>query len=252
MPTKLSVNLNKIALIRNSRPTAIPNVLEFAQLSIAGGAQGITLHPRSDLRHVRPQDVYDMADFLKRHPNVELNIEGNPQAGPSKDYPGFMQLIRDVKPTQVTLVPDSPHQLTSDHGWNVAANMKYLTDTITELHSLGCRTAIFLDYNYPSFHDVLETGTDRIELYTEPYARAYESGSYTNLLAHFSKTAEQLHRTGIGINAGHDLNLMNLPEFSKVLQDRLLEVSIGHALTCDALKLGWNETIKRYLACFAS
>ena len=248
MKSKLSINLNKIALLRNSRPTVVPSVLDMAELSIQAGAEGITLHPRPDCRHVRPDDVDIIHLLLKSsYPSIELNIEGNPKAIANDQYPGFMSIIRKIKPHQVTLVPDSNDQLTSDHGWRVKENLVYLQDVIAECHDLGCRTSIFIDYDTDELEAIQATKTDRVEIYTEPYARAFEQKEFADVLTQCAETARLLHIMGIGINAGHDLNQENLQPFCTALNNTLLEVSIGHALTCDSLLEGWTPTVKKYL-----
>ena len=227
--TDLSINLNKIALIRNSRVTRIPDVVAHAQQCIAAGADGITVHPRPDQRHIRAQDCLD----LKASLTVELNIEGNPftAATPSdrddvKDYPGFMALVREALPAQVTLVPDSDGQLTSDHGFDVARDGGRLAPVIRELKDLGCRVSLFMDPEPAAMVTVASLGADRIELYTESYARAHEAGDFRAVLNAFQETAAAAIEAGLGVNAGHDLNLSNLPDFKL---PALAEVSIGHA-----------------------
>lgn len=244
--TDLSINLNKIALIRNSRVTRIPDVVAHAQQCIAAGADGITVHPRPDQRHIRAQDCLD----LKASLTVELNIEGNPftAATPSdrddvKNYPGFMALVREALPAQVTLVPDSDGQLTSDHGFDVARDGGRLAPVIRELKDLGCRVSLFMDPEPAAMLTVASLGADRIELYTESYARAHEAGDFRAVLNAFQETAAAAIEAGLGVNAGHDLNLSNLPDFKL---PALAEVSIGHAFTVDALTWGIAETVLRY------
>ena len=246
--TDLSINLNKIALIRNSRVTTTPDVVEYAKLCIDSGGDGITVHPRPDQRHIRAQDCRDLRQALE----VELNIEGNPFAGPApssrsdvEDYPGFLTLVEELCPAQVTLVPDSDTQLTSDHGFDVAKDGERLAPIIDRLKSLGCRVSIFMDPLPDAMPIVAQMGADRIELYTESYARAHAAGDYGHVLAAFQETASAARAEGLGINAGHDLNLRNLPDFK--IQD-LAEVSIGHAFTADALRWGIPATIERYQA----
>lgn len=249
--TILSINLNKIALIRNSRDTQIPDVVEHALRCIAAGAQGITVHPRPDQRHIRAQDC----DQLKEALTVELNIEGNPftsargsdRLGVS-DYPGFMALVERVRPAQVTLVPDGDNQLTSDHGFDLSRDGARLEPIIKQLKEWGCRVSLFMDPHADAMPLASELGADRIELYTEAYARAHESGQFAEVLTGYQEAAAAAIAAGLGVNAGHDLNLRNLPDFHI---PGCLEVSIGHAFTVDALTYGLHETVKKYLAAVA-
>jgi len=248
--TALSVNLNKIALIRNSRDTRFPDVVEHAGICVNAGADGITVHPRPDQRHIRAQDCYDLAQAL----NVEFNIEGNPFAPPHaseragvSDYPGYLPLVREIRPTQCTLVPDTDNQLTSDHGFDLRRDAARVTPVIEELRSLGIRTSLFLDPDPEQVRLAADTGTDRIELYTESYARAFlENGDVEGELQRFIRAAETAAEVGLGVNAGHDLNLDNLPGFTRV--SHLAEVSIGHALVIDALRMGLAAAVAAYLA----
>lgn len=235
----LSVNLNKVAMLRNARPLAIPSVVKMGEISIAAGAQGLTVHPRPDERHIRRTDVYDLAKLLKEHPTVEFNIEGNPFESP------FMEIIREVRPDQCTLVPDDPDQNTSDHGWNVPENAARLKEIIGELNELGCRVSLFMDPDVEQIKQVPPLGCSRIELYTEPYATAYREGKGDESFEIYRKAAECAQSLGIGVNGGHDLNLENLPLFKKI--PNLLEVSIGHALTADALEMGFAGAVEAYL-----
>jgi pyridoxine 5-phosphate synthase len=245
----LSVNLNKIALIRNSRDTTNPDIPEHARMCIAAGADGITVHPRPDQRHIRASDCYELGDAV----GVEFNIEGNPMAGPRKserpgvgDYPGFMQLVRDIRPDQCTLVPDGDAQLTSDHGFDLKRDGDRVTPLIGELKALGVRTSLFMDPDPEQIRLAAQTGADRIELYTESYARAFASRENTDaVLQQFVVAAETALAHGLGVNAGHDLDLHNLPAFAAAVPG-LLEVSIGHALTVDAIRLGLAATIAAY------
>lgn len=237
--TNLSVNLNKVAMLRNARPLDIPSVVKMGKISIAAGAQGLTVHPRPDERHIRRTDVYDLATLLKAHPTVEYNIEGNPFESP------FMEIIRDVRPDQCTLVPDDPNQNTSDHGWDVAKNAERLKAVIDELNALGCRVSLFMDPDIEQIKQVPPLGCSRIELYTEPYATAYREGKGEESFTVYRKAAECAQSLGIGVNGGHDLNLENLPRFKEI--PNLLEVSIGHALTADALEMGFAGAVKAYL-----
>lgn len=232
--TKLSVNINKIATIRNARGGNIPDVKLAAINCEKFGAQGITVHPRPDERHIRYTDVYDIKSVI----TVEFNIEGYPSDK-------FMNLVKTVKPTQVTLVPDPPDALTSNAGWDIRANLNFLKKVIKELHDYGIRTSIFVETDLDNIRWAKETGTDRIELYTEPYASNFEK-NVEKAVEPFIHAAETANEVGLGINAGHDLNLQNLKYFVQNVP-HLLEVSIGHALISDALYFGLENTIKMYL-----
>nr|AIA13063.1 Pyridoxal phosphate biosynthesis protein PdxJ [uncultured bacterium] len=236
--TRLSVNLNKVALLRNARNIGIPSVSRAAQICIKAGAHGLTLHPRPDERHARERDVYELAELLRETPTVELNIEGNP-------FPKFMEIVRAVRPTQCTLVPDSPEAFTSDHGWNIREEKERLKPVIEELKGLGIRLSLFMDADSPEIELAKEIGADRIELYTEPYAAAYGSASAETVFEQFRLAAEKAQRVGLGVNAGHDLNLDNLGKFCSI--PNVLEVSIGHALISDALELGLFDAVGAYL-----
>tara|TARA_R110000772_G_scaffold255327_1_gene371424 strand:+ start:18034 stop:18804 length:771 start_codon:yes stop_codon:yes gene_type:complete len=246
--TALSVNLNKIALIRNSRDTRNPDIPLHAQLCIDAGVDGITVHPRPDQRHIRVQDCHDLAAML----SVEFNIEGNPMTGPRKsdragvsDYPGFMALVREIRPAQATLVPDGDNQLTSDHGFDLHRDGDRIAPLVAELKALGIRTSLFMDPEPAQMRLAAELGADRIELYTESYAQAFANGTEVDaVLQRYIRAAEAAAEAGLGVNAGHDLDLHNLPAFSRV--PGLLEVSIGHALTVDALRLGLAGAIAAY------
>lgn len=243
--TVLSVNVNKVALLRNSREGVIPDVVEMALLCIEAGAGGITVHPRPDLRHIRPHDVRELAAAI----DVEFNIEGNPFSEPTPAYPGFMALVREVRPAQATLVPDSVDQLTSDHGWDLASAFDRLKPVITELQDIGCRVSLFVDPGCPDLPLVKELGAERIELYTESYARQFEAeDGRPAVLRRYADSAREAQAMGLGVNAGHDLNLENLAAFCGGVPG-VLEVSIGHALVADALRFGLPETVRRYLAC---
>lgn len=244
--TILSVNLNKVALVRNSRDTTSPSPVEFAAIAVAAGAEGITVHPRPDQRHIRASDCHDLAAAL----TVEFNIEGNPFAPPVAsgrtsigDYPGFMALVEATRPAQVTLVPDGDAQLTSDHGFDLRQDGERLQPIIAQLKAWNCRVSVFMDPEPEQMSLVAAIGADRIELYTEAYAVAHAEGGFGSTLDAFTETAIAANEAGLGINAGHDLNLTNLPDF-KI--PHLLEVSIGHALTVDALRYGFVESVKRY------
>ncbi|MEE2652214.1 pyridoxine 5'-phosphate synthase [uncultured Spongiibacter sp.] len=249
--TALSINLNKIALIRNSRDTEYPSVIEHAKRCIAAGAQGITVHPRPDQRHIRADDCYALADVL----DVEFNIEGNPLAAPMKsdrtgvsDYPGFMEIIRRTRPAQCTLVPDNNSQLTSDHGFDLKRDGEKIAPIIEELRAMGVRVSLFMDPDAEQIRLAKTFGADRIELYTGPYAQAYGSPQQENCLARFVDASRVAAESGLGLNAGHDLNLHNLALFKRSV-DQLLEVSIGHAFTVDAIELGLDRAIAAYLDC---
>jgi len=237
--TRLSVNLNKVALLRNSRSLGIPSVIRAAMWSIEAGARGITVHPRPDQRHIREADVRDLATLLQGFPEIELNIEGNP-------FPEYLDLVREVRPRQATLVPDSPGATTSDHGWDLEADGERLEPVIAELRALGVRVSLFVDHDRVDFRRARELGADRVELYTEPFARAFATGEYGAVLAGFSGAARRAQAEGLGVNAGHDLNLANLATFTRV--PGILEVSIGHALVADALELGFRAAVTSYLA----
>ncbi len=249
MSTALSVNLNKIALLRNSREGNYPDVMAFARLCIEAGVQGLTVHPRPDLRHIRPEDARAISVLIQEHPALEFNIEGNPFAGPSGQYPGFMTLVKDLIPHQCTLVPDSDDQLTSDHGFDLAKDGATLEPLIQELRRLGIRVSLFMDPDLKQISLARELGAERIELYTGPYAAAYlqDPKRANTLLTCYQAAAEHARQLGLGVNAGHDLNLDNLPELLACAA--IDEVSIGHALTVDALLKGFEKALGAYLAC---
>ena len=287
----LSVNLNKIALIRNSRDTAHPSVPLHAEMAIAAGADGITAHPRPDQRHIRATDCLDLAQLVATsnanrgsdgrgssggstsnanqgsktsgesassanrtppHPVLDFNIEGNPFAGPRRsertgvgDYPGFMALVREARPHQCTLVPDGDTQLTSDHGFDLKRDGDRIAPIVEELQALGIRTSLFMDPEPEQIRLAAQTGTDRIELYTESYAYAFSAGTGIDAaLEQFRRAAESACDLDIGVNAGHGLNLDNLPRLAEI--PGLLEVSIGHALTVDAIRMGFANAIAAY------
>ena len=235
--TKLSVNINKIALIRNARGGNNPDVVKAALDCEKFGADGITVHPRPDERHIRYADVYD----LKMALTTELNVEGNPKEKK------FMDLVMAVKPAQVTLVPDNPNQLTSNHGWNTLSEKSFLQDIITQLKEAGIRSSIFVDPQMSMIEGALETGTDRIELYTESFAH-YFAANPIEAIAPYLAAAQKANELGLGLNAGHDLSLDNLRFFAQHIPS-LLEVSIGHALVCDALYYGLENTVGMYKRC---
>jgi pyridoxine 5-phosphate synthase len=232
--TKLSVNINKIATLRNARGGDIPNVVEAAINAERFGADGITVHPRPDERHIKYKDVYD----LKKVITTEFNIEGYPSEK-------FLKLVTDVVPTQVTLVPDPPDALTSDHGWDVKENFSFLKDVIERLKSYGIRVSIFINAELDVPEYAAKVGTDRVELYTEPYARLYAEGKLKEAITPFVETAKVVKEVGLGLNAGHDLNLQNLKYFHENIP-YLDEVSIGHALISDAIYYGLENTIMLY------
>ncbi|MHC4220776.1 MAG: pyridoxine 5'-phosphate synthase [Planctomycetota bacterium] len=235
--TRLSVNLNKIALLRNQRDIGLPSVTDSAKIAIEAGAHGITVHPRPDQRHIRFTDVYELAEMMP----VEFNIEGNPFTGQ------YMQIARKVKPDQATLVPDDPNANTSDHGWDIKANKDKLIPIIKELKETGIRVSLFMDPDIAGIEMAKDIGADRIELYTEPYATAFRTNqNLDESLQLYAKAAKTAIDLGLGLNAGHDLNLDNLPKFRNAVPG-ILEVSIGHALIADALQFGLYNTIKKYL-----
>ena len=237
--TKLSVNVNKVATLRNTRPQLnIPSLLHCAQLCIDAGAHGITVHPRPDERHIRGRDVYELAEMLKKFPNVEFNIEGNP-------FHQYMHFAKDVRPTQCTLVPDSPEAKTSDHGWDLKKDGERLRPVIAELKSYGTRVSIFMDARAGDMELAKKVGADRVELYTEPYAATFARGD-KDAAKPFAEAAKAARDAGLGVNAGHDLNLHNLTPFLRQVPN-VLEVSIGHALIGDALEFGLTETVRKYL-----
>lgn len=234
--TKLSVNINKVATIRNARGGNNPNVLQVALDCEKFGAEGITVHPRPDERHIRYQDVYDLKPAL----HTEFNIEGNP-------CPAFTDLVLKICPTQVTLVPDAPDQITSNAGWDTKTNLSFLTDIIDEFKKKGIRTSVFVGTEPEMIEYAAKAGADRVELYTEPYATQYEVDP-ESAVKPFVEAARVARQLGLGVNAGHDLSLKNLAYLHQHI-GWLAEVSIGHALICDALYLGLEKTIAEYLNC---
>ena len=232
--TKLSVNINKIATLRNARGGNTPNLLEFAKKIQMFGAQGITVHPRPDERHIRYSDVYDLLPIV----NTEFNIEGNPNEK-------FIKMVLEIKPTQVTLVPDGVNDITSSSGWNTIKNESFLTEIVGELKRNNIRTSIFLNPELKFIENLHKIGTDRIELYTEDYAINYKKGNYT-AIDPYVDCAKLLNQLDIGVNAGHDLSLENIEFFNKKINN-LREVSIGHALITESLILGLEPVIKSYL-----
>ena len=242
MNTKLSINVNKVALLRNQRDVGYPSVVDAARHIIAAGAHGITVHPRPDQRHVRPGDVTDLKSLIGDEfaGAVEFNIEGNPTDE-------LLEIVYEAHPDQVTLVPDDPDQRTSDHGWDLGADGERLAPIIAGLAAAGMRVSIFMDPDPGAMGLAAACGADRIELYTESYATAFAAGDCERVLAGFVATAEAALANGLGINAGHDLNLDNLSLFQRSVPE-LAEVSIGHAFTAAALELGYNGAVAAYLA----
>ena len=240
--TRLSVNLNKVALLRNTRNIGIPSVLRAAQVCIEAGAQGITVHPRPDQRHIRPSDVHELADFLSHHPGIEFNIEGNP-------FPEFLKMVLEVRPDQCTLVPDEPGAITSDHGWDLNKEGDRLRPIVAKIRGLGARVSLFMDADSDQWQQARELGADRVELYTQPYASAFGKDGFGAVFSKYAAAAHAAQLAGLGVNAGHDLNLKNLGTFCHI--PGILEVSIGHALIADALEMGLYHTVRAYLQVLA-
>ena len=248
MKTALSVNLNKVALVRNTRHLGIPSVSRAATLCLQAGAAGITVHPRPDARHIRADDVIDLAQVLQAWPDREYNVEGNP-------FHNLMDCVADLVARklpvhQVTFVPDSEGQFTSDHGWVFPADASRLTPLIEQAHALGLRVSLFMDAESEAMAAAKAVGADRVELYTEPYAAAWGTPEQDTQLQRFARAAQAALDAGLGVNAGHDLNRDNLAAFVRTVPG-VQEVSIGHALIADALELGYAATIKAYLDCLA-
>ena len=243
MVTKLSVNVNLVAQIRNRRNLAmpLPSVVRAAQLCLEAGAAGITVHPRPDERHIRAHDVFDLAALLKKWPDREYNIEGNP-------LQNLMRFVREVRPHQCTFVPDSEHQPTSDHGWDLHKDAALIRPLIQEAQALGVRVSLFMDADPAAMALAQAVGANRVELYTEPLARAWGTDDWPLQLERFHSAAQAALAAGLGVNAGHDLNRDNLAAFLAGVP-AVQEVSIGHALMSDALELGYAATVKAYLAC---
>jgi pyridoxine 5-phosphate synthase len=241
LDTKLSVNLNKVALLRNQRDVGYPSVLEAARLVLRAGAHGVTVHPRPDERHIRRSDVVELTQLLAAEfdRSVEYNIEGYPS-------PDFIDLVREVRPDQVTLVPDAADQHTSDHGWDMKEHIGRLIPPVRTLKATGARVSLFMDPDPGTIAMAATAGADRIELYTGPYAHAFASRDATTLLRRYADAAQAAEEAGLGVNAGHDLNLDNLPAFVHALP-QLAEVSIGHAITADALRIGFPAAVEAYL-----
>jgi len=237
--TKFSVNLNKIALLRNSRGRNVPDVAAVARRCLALGVHGITVHPRPDERHTRYADVVELVRVVREVPGAEFNVEGNPSER-------FVALVLEAKPDQVTLVPDAADQLTSDHGWDARSSGSLLSAVVGRFKTAGIRTSLFMDPDVKQIEAVAATGADRIELYTESYATAHGTPEAERVLSDFAGAARTARALGLGVNAGHDLSLDNLADFLARVPD-VLEVSIGHAVICEALELGLETTIERYL-----
>lgn len=253
--TALSVNLNKVALLRNTRPIDVPSVERAAHIALDVGAAGITVHPRPDGRHILVSDVLTLSDVVRSYAGREFNIEGNPfsgpdEAGPGYDYPGFMQVVRRAVRAggvhQVTLVPDAPDQATSNHGWRLDEWHERLLPVVDELHELGCRVSLFVEPEPEAMKLAAGTGAERVELYTEPFARAFEGGDARDALAAYAAAARSANGAGLGVNAGHDLNLENLKAFLASVP-HVTEVSIGHGLVADALWMGLGAAVRAYI-----
>lgn len=239
--TALSVNVNKVALVRNTRHLGIPSVARAARLCLEAGAQGITVHPRPDGRHIRADDVHELAALLKAWPGREFNIEGNPTQN-------LMDFIREVRPQQATFVPDSEDQFTSDHGWSFPQDAERLAPLAAECRRLGVRVSLFMDAVPEQMAAARAAGADRVELYTEPYAAAWGTPGQEAQLRQYAAAAQAALDAGLGVNAGHDLNRENLAAFVARVPG-LLEVSIGHAFVADALELGYAATVRAYQQC---
>ncbi len=238
--TTLSVNVNKVATLRNTRTIGIPSVVHIARLALEAGAGGITVHPRPDRRHILPEDVADLARMIKKMPRAEFNIEGNP-------FHDYMDYARQYRPTQCTLVPDEPDAFTSNQGWDLARDGERIRPIIAELRSLGCRVSLFMDPDPEGVERAAEVGADRVELYTEPYASAFATGEFHEVLGKFERAAGRAASLGLRVNAGHDLNRANLGPFLDAVSN-VVEVSIGHALIADALEFGIAGTVRKYRA----
>jgi pyridoxine 5-phosphate synthase len=242
---KLSVNVNKVATLRNSRGGRIPSVIEAARVCIEAGAPGITVHPRADARHITTADVHEIAAFLKGHPGVEYNIEGDPR-------PDLLQLVHDVKPSQCTLVPVKPGELTSEAGWSRDTPAGFMRNTVGDLQTHGVRVSLFVDAKADAVRWAADMGADRVELYTEPFARAFEARDVAARasFAEYARAAETANALGLAVNAGHDLDLDNLVMFRRL--PYLAEVSIGHALISYALFVGLGQSVREYLDVLAT
>ncbi len=237
--TILSVNLNRVALVRNARRGESPSIARAAQVCLERGAGGLTVHPRPDQRHARPSDVLELGELVRGRPGAEFNVEGNP-------FPDFVELVRRVKPTQCTLVPDAPDAVTSDHGWDLVADGGRLRPLIREFQDLGIRVSLFMEADRGKIEDAKSVGADRVELYTEPYARAYGTEHEAETLEKFVLSARRALEVGLGVNAGHDLDLRNLGRFCSAVPG-VMEVSIGHALFSRAFDVGLHQVVGEYL-----
>ena len=242
--TRLSVNLNKIALLRNARTLGIPSVTRAATIALDAGAHGITVHPRPDGRHIRIDDVRELSALLKNRPHAEFNIEGNP-------FEGLIDIARTVLPQQCTLVPDDPGAITSDHGWDLKRDGRRLAPLIAELKSLGIRVSLFMDPLPDAMSAARTLGADRVELYTEPYAGSFGGATENAVLMRYAGAARAARNAGLGVNAGHDLNQLNLLNFLSAVP-AVREVSIGLALIADAIDAGLAPTVRAYLAAIAA
>jgi pyridoxine 5-phosphate synthase len=242
--TALSVNVNRIALLRNSRPVGLPQVARLARIALDAGADGITVHPRPDARHITTDDVAELAALLAGYRQAEYNIEGNP-------FHNLMPLLRRFRPAQATLVPDEQGQATSDHGWDLRRDGERLKPLIDELHTLGIRVSLFMDPDPAAMPLAAALGADRVELYTEAWARAWGGANQDTQLQRYAAAAQAAQAAGLGLNAGHDLNRDNLAAFLAGVPG-VLEVSIGHALVADAIELGLAETVRAYRRCIAA
>lgn len=248
--TTLSVNLNKIAVLRNARGGSEPDLRKAAETCIDAGCGGITVHPRPDRRHVTAEDVALLAKLTHTH-RVEFNLEGNPFAPARAGYPGFIELVRQARPSQATLVPDADDQVTSDHGFDLRRDIERLQPVVAALNATGCRVSLFVDAgSIDGLHQAHAIGVARVELYTGPYAHAFAAGNADTELAHCAETATHAIAAGLAVNAGHDLNQQNLAAFHRAIP-QLAEVSIGHALISEALYDGLAPTVHRYLAILA-
>jgi pyridoxine 5-phosphate synthase len=236
--TKLSVNVNKVATLRNTRHSGVPSVVHAARLALDAGAAGITVHPRPDQRHIRPRDVEELAKLLKHHPAAEFNIEGNP-------FYEYLKYAEEYRPTQCTLVPDSPEASTSDHGWEMS-DVDRLRPIVERLRNIGCRVSLFMNPKPELMELAKKVGADRVELYTAPFAERFARGD-AEAADEYAAAAQRASDLGLGVNAGHDLNVQNLAPFLRAVPD-VLEVSIGHALVADAFEFGFVDAVRRYLA----
>jgi pyridoxine 5-phosphate synthase len=241
--TALSVNLNKVALVRNTRHLGIPSVTRAAEICLAAGAHGITVHPRPDARHIRAEDLRELHALLKQWPQAEFNIEGNP-------FHNLMDFVRELRPHQCTFVPDSEGQFTSDHGWDLRSDAERVKPLIAEARALGVRVSLFMDAEPEAMARARAVGADRVELYTEPYAAAWGTPRQEQELRRFAAAANAARAAGLGVNAGHDLSRDNLADFLRAVPG-VVEVSIGHALIADALELGYAAAVREYLAAMA-